>query len=628
MANKVVDNNEVFLNGVYYPLKGPVRSMLASIYPGKVVTGDTTRDSQPRASVLAISDLRGGIGIEKMEGPGDVTRAWWTTFQIRGQGHMLLPRLATETGDQSVSGVYEINAIGDLSDEIYVAFSTTVKKYNAVTDGWGSSLHTLPSVATDVITVRLNGTVHMVFACETNYVHTADGATFNDETDDVKYLAFWDDRLWGIDTVGRLKWCNDLSPATPTWTDDAQLPLPDGYATAMFVARDATGNPIIYAATKVGLYAHDALNNRFVETGLTLPFHERGGLGSTVWRDGAYITAGLGVYKFVNGPTAVVSLVGPDRDHGIPQDKRGFCRRLLPSHNELLALIDGTATVPLNLHTGGSKLAKSPFAPDVVPGNIGTSSILGWDGRGWEVKWVGDAASKAITSAVVSNAYSKYRLWWAYKQRIYYMELPSDIINPKQTTDTPYATSGELLSPWFDAFQADVDKLALSLRVEVDDASSTETVVVDYATNFSETWTSLGTISSDGTTEYVFPDSTTPTGTTFRSIRFRATLARGTASQTVSPDILSITLVYRKKLPAKWGFRCNLDIAEDYKGNTPMDMRAALVSAIESVTKVEFTFRDDAGGDRNYYVDVVSATGLEYTGYDEKGESLLEVVEP
>ena len=141
MANKVVDNNEVFLNGVYYPLKGPVRSRLGSIYPGKVVTGDTTRDSQPRASVLAISDLRGGIGIEKMEGPGDVTRAWWTTFQIRGQGHMLLPRLATETGDQSVSGVYEINAIGDLSDEIYVAFSTTVKKYNAVTDGWGSSLH-------------------------------------------------------------------------------------------------------------------------------------------------------------------------------------------------------------------------------------------------------------------------------------------------------------------------------------------------------------------------------------------------------------------------------------------------------------------------------------------------------
>ena len=59
-----------------------------------------------------------------------------------------------------------------------------------------------------------------------------------------------------------------------------------------------------------------------------------------------------------------------------------------------------------------------------------------------------------------------------------------------------------------------------------------------------------------------------------------------------------------------------------------LNMRAALVSAIESVTKVEFTFRDDAGGDRNYYVDVVSATGLEYTGYDEKGESLLEVVEP
>ena len=50
MANAVVDTNEVFLNGVYYPTTRPVRSTLASIYPGKVVIGDTTKDSQLRAS--------------------------------------------------------------------------------------------------------------------------------------------------------------------------------------------------------------------------------------------------------------------------------------------------------------------------------------------------------------------------------------------------------------------------------------------------------------------------------------------------------------------------------------------------------------------------------------------------
>jgi hypothetical protein len=43
---------------------------------------------------------------------------------------------------------------------------------------------------------------------------------------------------------------------------------------------------------------------------------------------------------------------------------------------------------------------------------------------------------------------------------------------------------------------------------------------------------------------------------------------------------------------------------------------------------VEFTFRDDTGGTRNFYVDVNSATGLEYSGYDERGVSTLNLVEP
>lgn len=52
------------------------------------------------------------------------------------------------------------------------------------------------------------------------------------------------------------------------------------------------------------------------------------------------------------------------------------------------------------------------------------------------------------------------------------------------------------------------------------------------------------------------------------------------------------------------------------------------MTAIESTTLVEFTFRDDSGGTRNYYVDVVSASGIEGTGYDERGMSTINLVEP
>ena len=196
-------------------------------------------------------------------------------------------------------------------------------------------------------------------------------------------------------------------------------------------------------------------------------------------------------------------------------------------------------------------------------------------------------------------------------------------------TDYAYDTSGVHETPWFDAQQVEIDKLALKLKVEVDGAGTNETVVVQYATDYSDSYTSLGTISSSGTTEYSFASGV---GVSFRSIKFKLTLAREAGStiaiQKKTPDVVSLTLEYRKKLPAKYGHTVEVSLNDTYKGKTPLDLRAALVSAIESNTLVEFTFRDDSGGDRNYYVDVTSATGIEFTGYDERGSSRITLVEP
>ena len=59
MANKVVTPNEIYLNETYFPIERPVQSVLASIYPSKVVIGDTSKDSQLRSSIIAWSDWRG-----------------------------------------------------------------------------------------------------------------------------------------------------------------------------------------------------------------------------------------------------------------------------------------------------------------------------------------------------------------------------------------------------------------------------------------------------------------------------------------------------------------------------------------------------------------------------------------
>ena len=674
MAAKVETTNEISLGGVYYPIVRPVQSVLASIYPSKVVIGDTSKDSQTRTSVIAWSDWRGGIGIDRMEEGRDVNRAWWSDCQLRYKNHLILGTLANQTesiaqGLAKAGAGTGIAAINEFGDKIYAVWNGTngespkLYVYNNTSDYWwdgrtedqaigvhASDSFGVPDQVTDSLNfVKNDNTNYLVLAHYdsngTGYsyatVPSYDGsnnAAWTNDTADTKYLAQWDDRLWGISHSGQLWYA--FTPGTET--NDAQLPLPAGYVTGLFVARDAGGEPILYAATKKGLWAHDAANARFVKTEVEFPFHPHAGKGAERWRDSIYFPSGLGLYRYVNGANAaVLTVAGPDRDDGLPESNRGTIMLTAGTHNELLVGVDATTapnitsadSVPYQWQTGaGSGIGG--HGSMVIDAGTGYSIILGYNELGWEAKWVADTAGRRIDAMHVSNAYSdvneNYRAWFGFNDNVYYMKLPVDIINPSRVTEFEYAESGTHETPWFNAGQSEVDKLALKLKVETQDCSSTETVIVQYATNYSESYTSMGTITSDGITTYTFGSGV---GTDFRSIKFKLTLARTTTTSTANykkktPDVVSMTLEWRKKLPAKWGHQVQLDLNKEYKGKTPKELRTALVTAIESKTLNEFTFRDDSGGTRNYYVDVVSATGLEYTGHDERGISTINLVEP
>ena len=648
MANKVVQQNEIYLGGTYYPLSRPVQSVLASIYPAKVVIGDTTKDSNIRSSIISWSDWRGGIGVERMQGPADVDKAWYSTCNLRHRHHLVLPAKSTATAstdadDASITGI--ISFIQDLGSVLYAGWATAPYYYSEASDKWtrvtsSSSAYSFPSTPSDSITIRMGGTDYIVVAHTTGYSYFSSATTVADKTTDAKYLASWDDRLWGIDKSGQL-WYTLTIDGTPV--NDAKLPVQDSFVTDLFVGRDATGEQILYAATKVGLYAHDVANARFVETQFQLPFHDFNGIGSVRWRDAIYNPSGLGIYKYINGNNnAVVTVMGPDRDDGLPSTYRGTVKQLVGTHTELLAAIDATTSPGAVSSTSipwmyGATAGMNAHSSPVIAAGSGQSSIIAWNDTGWETKWVAGSGNtgKAINDMLVTNAgKGDYRLWWGFDGKVYHQLIPFDVTNPSQLsatdgTDYQYETEGFHETPWFDAQQSDVDKLALKLKVEVQDAGSDETVAVTYATNYTESYTSMGTISSDGTTTYTFGSSL---GTGFRSIKFKLTLAResGTTAAIMkkSPDVVSLALEYRKKLDAKYGHSVEVSLNKTYKGKTPKQLRSALVSAIESNTLNEFTFRDDAGGTRNYYVDVTSATGVEYTGYDERGSSRITLVEP
>jgi|TARA_R100001530_G_scaffold2078_2_gene3529 hypothetical protein len=650
----VIEENEVSINGVYYPTNRPVQAVLASLYPPKVTIGDTSRDSQTRASVISWADWRGGLGTERMEGAVDVDKTWWSTAQLRYKRHLVLPPLANKTGANgtlastahAVAGLTTA-VIGEISDTIYATCDNKVLKYVSATDVW-SVVATLGANATDTLTVNLGGTIYIIFAHTTGYTYSdpSDLTSWTaDTTHTAKYMAWWNNKLYWINNDGQLY--NATAPnASPS--TDALLPLPAGQVTDLFTARDSSGNSILYASTKVGLFAHDSANTKWVETEVDFPFHPFNGMGTRRWRDSVYFPAGLGIYKYINGSNnAVITTVGPDKDDGLPSEARGTIKRLDASHNELLAMVDATTspTVPSDAVTGNFQWSavQHGHGSPVMPTDTGTSGIYGYNEIGWQTKWYAPDAGKPILDTHVSNAHDGYRLWWVFDNDVYNMKIASDIINPSQLADFEYAKSAEHYTPWFDAGQVEVDKLALRLKVEASDLSANEKLTIYYEIDHAEepiaiqigdtdvTSTTMGAVK--GVQTFNFGDSTSVlNGTAFRAIRFKITLEREDsdtdAAKKLSPDLISLTFEYRKKLESKWGHTVTVDFSDDYKGNTPMELRSNLVTAIESRQLVEFTFRDDSGGTRNYYVDIASASGLEYTGYDERGQSQILLVEP
>lgn len=624
--------SEVSINGEAYRLNRPPQTTLASQFPSKVLTGDITSDSQQRLSAIRWSDARGGIGKKDHEGAVDVTRLWYGTSHLRVNGHRTLPDRVTTTTASGVSGVISVGAMAELADRVYAAYATSVRAYSFSTDSWGSSLHTLPAIATDAITARFGGTVYMVFAHTGGATYTTDGSTFTDITDDMLYLAEWDDRIWGIDNTGQLRWAFD---PTGTWTDDAQLPLEDANVRDLFVARDASGEPILYASTRVGLFAHDVANNRFVETEMKLPFHADSGQEVVVWRGATYIPAGLGIYKYaIGGTAATITTVGPDRDQGLPAGRRGKLIGVDSTHNDLIAKTGSTSAAAEVSDTYASAGLAAHQSPAMDAGT-GISAVLGWNEVGWQVLFESAASTGAMTASLVSNAYGGYRFWFAHNRRVKYFSLPVDVVNPAELTDRVYADESRDEFSWFDAGQAEVDKLAVRLRVETADCSSTETVTPYYALDFDDAegaWVALSAISTDGIHTYILPNATAEstttaaTGIVFRGIRFRTDLANG-SNNNLSPDVRSMTLEYRKKLPPKFGWSFEINLYERYKGRTPKEQRSNLLEIIGSNQLVEVTFRDDDGGTRNFYGDVIQLTGLEETGHDERGVTRLVVAE-
>jgi len=600
MVETVVTEGEIFLNGKRYKLRGntPIQRTI-----------QTREASQQRVTTVRWDDLSGGLGIERIKTAEDFHRIFKGTCQVVYKGHIVLPPLRIETTGTGLSGVTTV--IGELAGSIYIATGGGVDVRKYTPDSWGSSLATLAAAATDVLNFTLVGTEYLAFAHTGGYTYTLNGTAYTaDTTYATKFLVFWDGRLWGISAAGQL-W---FSSTIGTETTDALLDLPSGYVQGLFIGPDAAGEPIIYAATQEGLYAHDAPNARFVKTGFSIPRNTNAGLGACTWNGLIYFSVGASVYEY-NPQTALARPMGPDRDDGLPYSEYGtsvVIEKLIPTHLWLMAQQQS-----------------------------GDSAMLVYNGRGWhDFDHQGATGGSPITTYTwsrASTAHGAYRLWVSFLDPVggathvvSYYALPTENVSPAQQTTLTYGNTstgqGELYFPVFDAGETNVSKLAVRLLVETTNPTTAETIVV-YASIDGGARTQLGsTITAGGVTEFLFPNSTTPTGTAFKTIQFSFDFDRS-ATNTRTPDILSVTFEYRRKLTPKYGFTIELDLQDDVAGASPRDQVANLITVVESNPFVEFTYRDDSTGAQTYYVDVVEATNLEHSAANWTGICRVNMIE-
>ncbi len=623
----VVGKNEILLNSERYKINGPVRKTLVSIAAPRFTIGDTQRGADPRASILTQNDFRGGIGWNRGLDPGTVDRVWWSDCQTRFKGHLLLPRKSNAATTQAVGTIKSITefTVGASTDVYVVHSDNKVYKYLNASDAWSSSLDTLTNPTKETIVFRDTTANYMIFARgSSGYTYTTDASTFTDmdvsgsATRNVEYFTIWHGQLWGIDNEGVLKQWASGPTANPT--EKGALPLPNGYVTSLFIYRDAAGTPIIYAGTKIGLWAFDETNNRWEETELRLPFHTNSGKGTVVWRDAIYFPAGNAIYKYQTGSnTAVVSLVGFDRDHGIPEAYAGQVVKLIGTHNDLIAFVNADIDTSYTVFATGRQASGMGGASTVVSGT-GTSAILGFNDVAWEVKWTG-ADNTGLETAHVGSAYNEYRMWFGVGNALYWTALSPDVINPDEISTFQYAGSGTMETPWFDGGDAAGNKTAISLRAVTSTCSTDVNIAISYATNFNESYTSLGTITTNGTTTYDFASGV---GVEFASIKFKATLTSDTVLS--SPDLNLIELRWREKIPPKYGFSVTIDAAKTFRSKTPKQILDNITTVINTNTLVPFTYKDN-DSDRSYYVDLISASGFEFTGHDERGQIQIQLVE-
>jgi hypothetical protein len=619
----------IVIDGVHFPVSGPVGYSNLGRFAQKATVGDYSRDSDDLQSAWILSDFTGGFGRYNLRAGLDEGRFWTGTLWAREPFALTLPRrTVVHEGLNRDSAV----PLGVLGDRMFALFGRSIQRWDETSESFETpAVATLAADLVSPYVADFQGTAaqpSIILPMGNSGYQAFDGATLTAQYTDIHPVAFckWDQRLWALSLNGELAHTDGVHGTTPTWTTVATL---DGSEepVQLFTYLDRAEQWTLYVVSRRAIWAWDPVSTRLVLTQFRDVYHPDMGRGVTIWRPGedVFISAGLQVWDW---NLASASPMGPGREDGVPWDLRGRILGLTPDINSMWALIEGKSTLTTEEE---ALTADTPFDDTLyAPSRQAVCSVFEWTGFGWHIAWRADSAEPAgtLASIAVLQAEGEVRAWWGCHGMLYTQLIPREMTTMRQLIESgagDFAERGFLDTGWFDAGMRGFSKLGSHVELNLDAAGPEDYFEVLVAYDGESTFQSLGRADHRGRT--VFPFNVDGTGfslgTQWNRIRF---VIRAFGSAVTSSPLADSLVLKFLKLPLSSGaWRTTIPL--DYQwwgGRTSQTIKEELDTLLAKEGFVKLQFGEDAPVRR---CRITSLDGIDDTGWSDLGRRDIAIAE-
>lgn len=514
---------KIILNSHPIEITGDITEKQVAPWAAKIGTGGSEFGNFTPCDIREYADLRGGLGVESEEQP--TQRFYWSEgVETTKDRYWTLGPLVNTMGALAAAPLKMIDY-----KSITYAFTDSASWYLVTgTSTWTATGDASPLAApTDAITFKDATGNYLVVCngsdaryCLTGYGVGNDWASLT--TNDMKYMAAMDNRLWGVDSTGTTLYGSNASNNIDGVWSSSSLSGDYTAVTDLFAGKLLTsGDPCLYMLTAEGLYAIDVYAQKAYKQEVRYPLTTQAKCGM-YWNGAVYISTGMGIARITGND---VTQFGPDEDDGLNTDYQGYVTDMIGvAHWVIIAVAGGTKDSILKRH-----------------------ETMG----GWHQIYTSSSAIECLHYSPAS-LYAPGRLWFQDGTNIKYVQFPDLTHDVAKVAGYTYAATGDLTLPRFSTLSI-IPKIAIKAEALSQDLNANEKVTVYYRTDNNAGWTSLGDMTTSPHPTIAFGANL---GVSFNDIQFKLTLTRDAGDTAHTPKIRAFAFKYLA-LPASvaaWQF--------------------------------------------------------------------------